>query len=43
LAAGGARSFVEVAADRQVLTVSLGTLQGIGAEELRRASSGSSA
>ena len=36
LAAGGARSFVEVAADRQVLTVSLGTLQGIGAEELRR-------
>jgi len=36
LAAGGARSFVEVASDRQVLTVSLGTLQGIGAEELRR-------
>ena len=36
MAAGGARSFVEVAADRQVLTVSLGTLQGIGAEELRR-------
>ena len=36
MAAGGARSFVEVAADRQVLTVSLGTLQGMGAEDLRR-------
>ncbi len=36
MATGGARSFVEVAADRQVLTVSLGTLQGIGGEELRR-------